>query len=78
MKDIEQGLKDVAQRIVNAENNFADTVQEVTSCTRKEAFKVLALYRKFKMVKLDAVCGRYTVNHGSFWEEHVLRNAIEY
>lgn len=73
-----EGIKQIAQRIVNAEENFADTVQELAGCTRDEAFKALATMRKLKVVKLDAGIGRYTVKHGAFMEADALRNAIAY
>lgn len=73
-----QGTKQIAQRIVKAENEFAATVQEITGCSRDEAFKALATMRKLKVVKLDAVIGRYTAKHGAFMEADPLRNAIKY
>ncbi|AVA38317.1 MULTISPECIES: hypothetical protein [Cupriavidus] len=73
-----EGTKQVAQRIVNAEENFADTVQEITGCTRDEAFKALVTMRKLRVVKLDPIGGRYNVTHGIYLERDVLRNAIAY
>lgn len=71
-----EGTKQIAQRIVNAEENFADTVQEITGCTREDAFKALATMRKLKVIKLDAVIGRYIPKHGAFMAAEALRNAI--
>lgn len=73
-----EGTKQIAQRLVNAEEDFADTVREITGCTRDEAFKALATMCKLKVVKLDAGIGRYTAKHGAFMEADALRNAIAY
>ncbi|WP_247391799.1 hypothetical protein [Ralstonia pseudosolanacearum] len=73
-----EGTKQIAQRLVNAEEDFADTVQEITGCTRDEALKALATMCKLKVVKLDAGIGRYTAKHGAFMEAGALRNAIAY
>lgn len=70
------GLKEVAQRIVNAEQNFIGVVREITGCSEADALKVLKTFRKLKVVKLDAVGGRYSVKHGIYLESDVLRNAI--
>lgn len=73
-----EGTKQIAQRMVNAEENFADTVQEITGCTRDEAIKALATMRKLKVVKLDVAIGRYLPKHGAFMEADALRYAIAY
>ncbi|WP_434716319.1 hypothetical protein [Paraburkholderia sp. A3RO-2L] len=67
-----------AQRIVNAELGFIKIVMQITGCTEEEGAKALATLRKAKVVKLDAVNGRYTVVHGAYLEPEVLRNAINY
>lgn len=73
-----EGTRQIAQRIVNAEESFVATVQELTGCTRTDGFKALATMRKLKVIKLDAVQGRYTAKHGAFMESDALRNAIAY
>lgn len=73
-----EGTKQIAQRLVKAEEDFADTVQEITGCTREEAFKALATMCELKVVKLDAGIDRYTAKHGAFMEADALRNAIAY
>ncbi|CAN7780364.1 hypothetical protein LJR296_007959 [Cupriavidus necator] len=73
-----EGTKQIAQRMVNAEDNFADTVQEITGCTRDEAFKALATMCKLKVVKLDVAVARYIPKHGAFMAADALRNAIAY
>lgn len=73
---MEQGLKNVAQRIVNAENNFKEIVQGITGCTVEQADSVLRKYIRAKFVKLDAVGGRYSVKHGSSLDKDVLLHVI--
>ena len=71
------GYKDIAQRIVNAENNFSETIQNIGGCSPEVADKVTAYYLKHKIAKLDAVIGRITVKHGVYLEADVVANAIE-
>lgn len=69
-------LQPLAQKMVNAENNFIANVISISGCTKIEAEKVLATYRKFKVVKMDAVNGVLSVKHGAFWDVDVIQNAI--
>ncbi|WP_049096450.1 hypothetical protein [Burkholderia cepacia] len=73
-----EGFKAIAQRIVNAEENFIETVQEITGCSREEGAKALSTMRKLRVIKLDVGIGRYTVTHGALMEAEALRNAIAY
>ncbi len=54
----------MAQRLVNAENSFIECVRRDTGFTQEQAEKVLAFYVKHKLMKLDAVDGRFYVKHG--------------
>lgn len=71
-----EGSRHVAQRMVNAADGFMSMLTELHGITKDEASKVLAEYRKAKVVKLDAVGGRYAVKHGVFLERDVIQNAI--
>lgn len=73
-----KGTYEVAQRIVNAENNFIEVVMELSGWKKDEAEKVLAVYRKLKMVKLDLGIGRIKVKHGAYLDVDVIQNAIAY
>lgn len=73
-----KGMYAVAQRIVNAENNFIEVVMELSGCTKAEAEKVLSVYRKLKMVKIDLGIGRINVKHGAYLDFDVIQNAIAY
>ncbi|KWK69107.1 hypothetical protein WT82_15040 [Burkholderia stagnalis] len=73
-----EGTKQIAQRIVNAEENFIETVQAITGCSREEGEKALNTMRKLRVIKLDVAGGRYMAKHGAFMEADALRNAIAY
>lgn len=68
--------KAISERIVNAENNFVRSVVEIAGCTEAEAVKVMNLYRKTKIAKLDPVIGRISVKHGAFLERDVIMRAV--
>jgi hypothetical protein len=68
----------IAQRTVNAENNFIENVISISGCTKIEAEKVLSVYRKFKIVKMDAVVGVISVKHGAFLDADAIKNAINF
>ncbi|HHV7525906.1 TPA: hypothetical protein ACUNF5_007524 [Burkholderia orbicola] len=63
---------------MNAENDFVETVQAITGCSRDEGEKALITMRKLRVIKLDVGIGRYTAKHGVFMEIDALRAAIAY
>lgn len=71
-----EGTKQVAERIVTAEERFADWVVESIGCARRDAFKVLAVYRKARAVKVDPITGQFSLTHGGFADADVLRRAL--
>lgn len=73
-----EGTKHIAQRIVNAEENFITTVQEIAGCSRSDAVKAMTTMRKLRVIKLDVAGGRYIAKHGAFMEAGALRNAIAF
>ncbi len=64
------------QRLANAEDHFAEQVQARIQCTRADGLRVLEVYLKERVVKLDLVGGRFGVVHGAFWDAPVLRRAL--
>jgi hypothetical protein len=68
----------VAQRMVNAENGFVDYVMNLHNITKDDAEKVLRVYRKLKVVKMDAVIGRLNVVHGAYLDKGAIQNAINF
>ena len=74
--DMNSEFAPIAQRIVNAQNSFVANVQNIANCTKADAEKVLAVYRKAKVLKNDFVNGRIDVKHGAFLDVATIRNAI--
>jgi len=70
-----QGVRNMACREVNAENNFRDTVM-AKGFTETEAWAIFKIYRQRKAIKLDRIGGRYVVKHGALWDVDVLQNAL--
>jgi len=73
--DIQSSFRDMAQRLVNAENRFVDYAMEHGSLTRPQALAALKVFQKARVIKLDAVSGMFHVKHGQFLEPDVLRRA---
>ena len=70
-------LDPVYVRYQNALQNFHDQMAE-RGFTRPESDKILAVYQKLKIVKLDPLIGMARVVHGSYMEKDVLRNAVNH
>lgn len=73
-----EGTKQVAQRCAIAADHFVGVVQEINGCSSAQGFKALNTMLKLRLIKLDAVGGRYLVKHGAFMEANALRAAIDY
>ena len=69
-------FQDMATRAATAEANFAETLVNIAGITEAEAEKVMALYLKEKIAKIDHVNGRISVKHGVFLEADVIHNAV--
>lgn len=75
-KNFTEGCKAIAQRIVNAETRFVDVITAISGCTQEQALKVLAVYKKHKVAKLNVSQGVYDFKHGVYLEKDVILNAI--
>jgi hypothetical protein len=75
-KDISSGAHAIATRISNAESGFYDNVQEQFGFSREQAAKILRVFIKEKVAKLDVSVGRYKLTHGAFWDKQVMENAL--
>src|SRR4029077_10687480 len=75
LKDIEPGLRNVAQRSLDAENRFISYAMEHGRLSRSQAEIALLAFRKARVIKCDAVNGTFHVTHGQFLEPDVLRRA---
>jgi hypothetical protein len=76
LKSMETGFKNVASRMVAAENNFLEVLMNFGEISKADAGKVLAVYRKLKMVKMDAVMGVMSVKHGAYLDKATIANAL--
>lgn len=70
------GTRAFGHRLANCEINFANRVAAIIGGTQEDGFKVLAAYRKMKVVKIDTANQTYNVKHGAFLDASVLRRAI--
>lgn len=70
------GTKAIAQRIINAYENFIALCTE-QGFTIEEAAKILEVYKKAKAVKLNSAMGRYDFTHGAFVNTEVMRRALD-
>lgn len=69
-------FQDMATRAANAEADFVAALIEIADITDAEAEKVMALYLKEKIAKIDHNIGRISVKHGVFLEADVIHNAV--
>jgi len=69
--------QDIAQRIVNAENSFVACMEDDYDLTEDQALAVFNLYRKEKILKVDAVMGSWSVKHGAFLDKTTIQNAVK-
>ena len=69
--------KQIAQRIVNAHQQFVNNCIEQFNVSKEEAEIALECYIKFKIVKLDPNIGQYKLKHGAFWNKEIITNAIK-
>jgi hypothetical protein len=70
------GLRDMAQRIVQAEEDFIEVLMKQGGISKPEAEKVYEYYRKNKLIKRDAILGRISVKHGQFLDRDVILRAL--
>ncbi len=74
-REMSTGLRNMAQRSVNAEEAFLRYIIKRAALTQDQAEHVLLIYRKYRVIKFDAVNGTFHVKHGSFLEKDVLQRA---
>lgn len=67
----------MAQRIRNATSDFISTARSIAGLTEEEAGKVLAVYLRLKVAKVDPVLGRVHVKHGAYMEAAPMRAALD-
>ena len=70
-------MQDMITRIVNAETSFISDVIEQFGFTQEQATKILAVYKKYKIAKVDPVMGRVNIKHGAYWDKEPMSKALE-
>ena len=70
---MKQGFKNMAARIVQAENDFLETLCSLGEISQDQAQAVFAHYKANGGIKLDAVIGRYSVKHGALLDRDLIR-----
>lgn len=70
------GTRDFGHRLANCEINFTKALARIAGISEDDAFKVLTLYRKNKLVKLDTCNQTYRVTHGGFLDANAIRRAL--
>lgn len=75
-----ESFRHMAIRINNAENSFLDYAMKHGKLTRKQAEKVLALYKKEKLIKIEVGVGQWKMRGGAgvFLEPDVLKRAANH
>ena len=71
-----QHYKEIAQRLVNAENSFIACMDDDYDLTENQARAVFNLYKQEKILKIDAVMGSWSVKHGAFLDKQTIKNAV--
>lgn len=66
-----------AIRMTNAENKFIEAVQEQFGKSKEEAEIILSVFKREKIIKIDAIIGQFKLISGIFWDAQVMNNAIE-
>lgn len=73
---IAPGCRAMATRIDNAESAMVECIATLGGVSSDAAARVFRHYRKIKVVRLDAVSGRYRVTHGAFLDRDVIAKAV--
>ena len=76
MKFKKSEIAPIAQRIINAENKFIDSVVEQFGKTEDEAKIILEVFKREKIVKIDPIGGRFTLTDGIYWDGVVMNNVL--
>lgn len=69
-------LREIAARMHRADTDFLAILADAAKLNADEAGRVFRLYRKNRIVRLDAGIGRWTVSHGAFLDGDVIRRAL--
>lgn len=68
--------KELAQRQINAQNEFINSIAEQFNFSARESEKIFNVYLKLKVIKYSNGSGRYLLSHGAFWDKSPMINAL--
>ena len=74
---IRNTARQMAANEIEAEERFIQAVQNFIDVTDQQAYHILKVYKKYKMVKLIRSMRQYQVKHGSYFDKKVLRKALK-
>ena len=73
---IRNTARQMAANEIEAEERFIDAVQNFINVTDQQAYHILQVYKKHKLVKLIRSVRQYQVKHGACFEKSILRKAL--
>lgn len=77
MNNVKCGSWVIEHRRQNAEQRFMHYVIEKTRLSPDDAKKVLALYKKHKLVKIDSAMGQFSFTNGEFASAWCIENSLK-
>lgn len=72
---MQHSFRDMAQRIVTAENSFRECVMR-DGFTADEADTIARVYVHIGQLRFDAVDGQFYIRHGALLDVDIMRNAV--
>jgi hypothetical protein len=69
------GTRDIAQRLVNAEAEFAESLTHYAMVSLEDAYKAMYVMLKLKVAKREGL-NRINVKHGAYLDHEPICNAI--
>lgn len=67
----------IEHRRQNAEQRFMHYAIETAHLSPDDAKKVLVIYKKHKLVKIDATMGQFSFTHGDYASAWCLTNSLK-
>jgi hypothetical protein len=66
----------IAQRLVDSDQWLIELLAETAEISLDDAEKVAAIYKRHKVVKRDAMMGKYLFKHGAFLDKETILHAL--
>ena len=67
---------EIATRLDDAETWLIDLLANTAQISVDDAGKVAAIYKRAKVVKRDAMMGKYLFKHGAFLDKETILHAL--